>query len=493
MKKTLIITALVLVLTALAVALPTFANTEAPAYELTSQRVEKGESFSLTVSLKNNPGIISLRFEVGYDSSALRLDSVEDLGLLGGYFPPAPNTESPYMLRWSVSTAENSDAVGELVKLNFTAISETETTTAVTVTHVEANRSTGVATSESVAFENAEATVEIKEKYTVKFVDEDGVTVLSEAKYFADETVVLPENPVKPSDAENKYAFVAWTPEVSETVSADTVYTASYESAPLSDDATLSSLSVSGATLSPEFDPSVKEYSVSVEHTVDFIEALFETTNAFATVSVEEVELRVGSNTVNITVTAEKGNTETYTLLVTKKENPFKVEDNDSTLKELTPSCGTLSPAFDPSKTSYILYVENATAEVFFTCVANSESAKRVSAADPFAIGDEVVTVDLYCVAETGDKTVYTVKIVKLPAYSDGRIPSFVFPEDKPDDPVDDGNAVTVNPPADNGFKISTTTVIIIIALAALFALAAIVGIILLVVSSKKSAKSYKS
>lgn len=492
MKKILIISILVLALSTVLVALPVLANTEEPAYELSDTRVEKGESFSVVLSLKENPGIISLRFKIEYDESALHLDSVQDLMLLGGYSTPSPVTASSYVLRWSVPTAENSSASGELVKLNFTAVSQSETTTEIKIMHVEANTSTG----DKVTFADDTAVVEIKEKYSVKFVDEDGTTVLSENKYFMDEPITLPENPIKPTDAENKYIFTAWTPEITETVTQDTVYTAVYEAVPLSDDATLSSLSVNnGTSLSPEFDPNVKEYAVTVDHTVEFVEVLCETSSEFASVAVEEVELRVGSNTVNITVTAEKGNTETYVLSVTKQENPFKVEDNDSTLKELKPSSGVLSPAFDPNKTNYILYVENATTEVFFTCVANSETAKRVSTEDPFAVGDEVVTVDLFCVAETGDKTVYTVKIVKLPAYEDGKIPSFVFPSDDPEDPAEEGSGDgtgNINPPVKQ-FKISTTTVIIIIALAALFAVAAIIGIVLLVISNKKSAKSYRS
>ncbi len=496
MKKILIIATLILTLTMLLASLPTLANSEKPSYGIESQTVGKGESFSMVVSISNNPGIISLRFEVEYDTSALRLDSVEDLGLLPGYFPPSPNAASPYMLRWSVSTAANSDSSGELVRLNFTAVSEEETVTSVKINHVEANRSTGTATSESIVFENAEASIEIKERYTVTFVDEDGVTVISEAKYFADETVVLPETPAKPSDAENKYAFSAWAPEFVETVSESVTYTATYEATPLSDDATLSAITVEGSPIA-DFDPSVREYSVTVDHTVQILNVVCTPTNEFASVSVEGTELRTGDNTIIVTVTSEKGSIEIYTLLVTRLENPYYAEDKDSTLKEMTPSSGVLTPAFDPARTSYILYVENASTEIFFICVANSEKAKSVSTGDPFTLSGDVTEVQLFCVAESGDKTLYTVKIVKLPAFSDGKIPSFVYPsdEDKTEPPATDntggevnsGNTAPIVP------KISTTTVIIIIALAALFAVAAIIGIVLLVVSNKKAAKSYKS
>ena len=136
MKKILIIATLIFALIACLASLPTLANSDKPSYEIESQTIGKGESFSMVVSIKNNPGIISLRFALEYDASALRLDSVEDLGLLPGYFPPSPNTASPYMLRWSVSTAANSDASGELVRLNFTAISEEETATSVKINHL---------------------------------------------------------------------------------------------------------------------------------------------------------------------------------------------------------------------------------------------------------------------------------------------------------------------------------------------------------------------
>jgi len=462
-------------------------STPAPAYEISDTRVEKGGSFSLVISLKDNPGIISLRFKIEYDESALRLDSIEDLALLEGLSTPSPTMSSPYILRWSVSTADNSSASGELVKLNFTAVSETETTTEIKIAHVEANTSAGG----KVTFADDSALVEIKEKYSVKFVDGDGETVISEQKYFIDEKVTLPEDPTKPSDGENKYIFTGWTPEVTETVMQDTVYTAIYETVALSDDSTLASLSVDGSELSPTFDPSVKEYSLTVGNSMSKLEPIYETANEFATVSVEEHILRVGVNTVKITVTAEKGNVSEYILTVTKEENPNYKEDNNSTLKEIIFSGGVLSPAFDPARTQYILYVENSLDEIEISCLPSSEKAESFSEPTTVSLASGSAELTLSCVAESGHKTEYFFRIVKLPPYRDGELPGFIYPSDIPpaDDGGETGNAPAPAPVPPKKLQLSKTTVIIVTALAAVLAVSAIVGIIFLAVSNKKTAK----
>lgn len=466
-----------------------FANTQTSAYSVSDVKVAKGESFSIVVSLENNPGIISLKFKVNYDETLLSLDSVEDLGLLKGYNPPAPEIGSPYTLRWLDSTAvEDSVASGELIRLNFTAIASEEVDTAIEIIHGESYNFSG----KKVEFASSEAKVEIRNKYTVKFLDDDGETVIFEKKYFADETVTLPENPTKSADRENKYIFTAWTPEFSEKVTEDVTYTANYDTVALSDDATLSSISIDGGTLSPEFDSSVTEYFVTLDHTHSSLDAEIVTSNEFATYTVKGGDvLRVGQNTVEITVMSEKGNIAIYTILVTKLANPDYVEDSDSSIKEIKPSAGVLTPVFDSQKTEYILYVENSTSEITFTCLPNSEKAESVSPADPMTFTGESAEITLFCVAESGARTEYKIKIVRLPAYGDGEIPGFVFPSDPP--AAEDDGGVTDQPRGGNSseknVKISKTTVIIIVAVASALALASLVGIILLVVSSKKAAK----
>ncbi len=495
MKKILSIITFIIAISLLsATAIFVCAATDKPSYELADQTVERGGSFSVVISLKNNPGIISLRFNVGYDESLLRLNSIEDLGLLEGYTPPSPDIGSPYTLRWINSlwtdtSSPGSTASGELVRLNFTAISESDAVTEVTVSHIEANNSKGVIKS---PFENDKAKIEIKNKYTVKFLSEDGSGVISEQKYFLGESVVLPEDPTRAPDGVNKYTFNGWSPEVVTTVEGDATYSATFTAELLETDSTLKSLSAQGVILDPEFDPSVTEYSAVVDFSVTTIDLAVETTGALASFTIEGTELSVGENTVKITVSAENGEITVYTVTVTRQEDPTYVEDNDSTLGEVIPSFGILSPSFSSDKTDYILYVSSSTESVSFTCTASSQKAREFSSDEPHIIENDRAVITLFCVAENGERTEYTVTVVMLPEYN-GEIPEFVFGtgEDEGDgDPL--GPPVTEGPATDDGQteKIPETTVIIIIAAASFCALASVIGIIILLISNRKNKKN---
>ena len=62
------------------VSVPTFAQTETKesTISVSSDTVEKGDKFSITIDIKNNPGIWGLKFKVGYDHSALTLTSAKN-------------------------------------------------------------------------------------------------------------------------------------------------------------------------------------------------------------------------------------------------------------------------------------------------------------------------------------------------------------------------------------------------------------------------------
>ena len=494
MKKILsIITFIIAIALLSATAIFVCAATDKPSYELADQTVERGGSFSVVISLKNNPGIISLRFNVGYDESLLSLDSIEDLGLLEGYSPPSPDIGSPYTLRWVNSlwtdtSSLGSTASGELVRLNFTAISESDAVTEVTVSHIEANNSKGVIKS---PFENDKATIEIKNKYTVKFLSEDGSEVISEQKYFLGESVVIPEEPTRAPDGVNKYTFNGWSPEVVTTVEGDATYSATFTAELLETDSTLKSLSAQGVVLEPEFDPIVTEYRAVVDFSVTNLDLAIETAGALASFNIEGTELSVGENTVKITVSAENGESTVYTVTVTRQEDPTYVEDNDSTLGEVIPSFGILSPSFSSDKTDYILYVSSSTESVSFTCTASSQKAREFSSDEPHIIENDRAVITLFCVAENGKRTEYRVTVVRLPEYN-GEIPEFVFGTGD-----DEGGEGPLGPPANEGpaddgqtERIPETTVIIIIAAASFCALASVIGIIVLLISNRKNKKN---
>lgn len=95
-----------------------------------------------------------------------------------------------------------------------------------------------------------------------------------------------------------------------------------------STDANLKNLSVSGYTLSPEFDKNTTTYSLEVENDVESITISATKSDSSATITgTGEKTLTEGINKFNIIVTAEKGNKKTYTIEVTRKElNPISVK-----------------------------------------------------------------------------------------------------------------------------------------------------------------------
>ena len=86
-------------------------------------------------------------------------------------------------------------------------------------------------------------------------------------------------------------------------------------------DTTLSDLEVDGYDLEPEFDPDTTEYQITVPSDVDSVTVNATPNGENATVEVEGNEnLQPGENIITVKVTAENGDTETYTITVTKEE-----------------------------------------------------------------------------------------------------------------------------------------------------------------------------
>ena len=89
-----------------------------------------------------------------------------------------------------------------------------------------------------------------------------------------------------------------------------------------SPDNRLSSLNVGGYSLSPSFNNDTTNYSVVVPNSVSSVNITATTKNGKAKVSgAGKVSLKVGSNTVKITVTAENGSKRTFTLTIARQAN----------------------------------------------------------------------------------------------------------------------------------------------------------------------------
>lgn len=74
---------------------------------------------AVPITIENNPGVISMRLHVTYDSTALELTRVEDGGILGNKNHPGVSV-FPYVLSWVNDTAEEDfTANGTIATLHF--------------------------------------------------------------------------------------------------------------------------------------------------------------------------------------------------------------------------------------------------------------------------------------------------------------------------------------------------------------------------------------
>lgn len=93
----------------------------------------------------------------------------------------------------------------------------------------------------------------------------------------------------------------------------------------------LKSLSVDGYELSPSFDKETLEYTVELDSTVESIKVNATVEDSTASlIGGGEISVVEGSNTIELVVTAQNGNTRTYKITANVKEiNPINVEVNN--------------------------------------------------------------------------------------------------------------------------------------------------------------------
>lgn len=198
----------------------------------------------------------------------------------------------------------------------------------------------------------------------------------------------------------------------------------------------LTAIRCSNATFSPAFSKDTTYYSANVPYSVSKLSMDYDRADKNSKVVISGTELSVGVNTITITVTAADGvTTKTYTLSVTRQQDPNYKPSSDATLKELRLDTGTLSPAFTPACTEYVAYVPFETREVTLSGTAND--AKAVTGGEKtFPITQEGANdVTFTCTAEDGTTTqTYTVHVFRMPVYT-GILPVVTVPDAPDTDP----------------------------------------------------------
>lgn len=150
----------------------------------------------------------------------------------------------------------------------------------------------------------------------------------------------------------------------------------------VSPNSNLSSLSATGASLSPSFSSGTTTYTSTVPYTTSSITVTPTTAESHATVTVNgnpvtsasasgAISLTAGSSsTITIVVTAQNGTTTTYSIAVTRT-----AAATDATLSGLTVTTATLSPSFASATTSYTASVPYTTSTVTVTPTVNESHA----------------------------------------------------------------------------------------------------------------------
>lgn len=231
--------------------------------------------------------------------------------------------------------------------------------------------------------------------------------------------------------------------------------------APLSSNCDLSSLSCSNATLSPAFSKGTTYYTTKVPYAVESLNLSYKAADGSAKVSVSGNSLVVGTNTVTVTCTAATGAKKTYTISVTREQDPNYKPSTDAMLKELTLDVGTLSPTFSGAVTDYVAYVPYETKSAKLTGVAKDEKALKVTEASAQLSqeGDTVMTVT--CTAEDGTTSkTYTVHVYRMPKY-EGIIPTMeIIDPNTPPEPPTYSVPMTVTLPLIG--EVATSTAVIV-------------------------------
>jgi subtilisin family serine protease len=197
---------------------------------------------------------------------------------------------------------------------------------------------------------------------------------------------------------------------------------------PPSTDASLTSLTLSGQTLTPTFSPATTSYAVALPYDTSTLRVTPTATNPNATISVNGVAvpsgtptapltMAVGTNTITILVTAESGATRTYTITAARA-----VPSNNAQLTDLTLSTGELNPSFSSSVTRYQVTVPYEVSSVRITPTTSDALASvqvdgsavaSGTASQPVALEIGTNVIPVVVSAQNGAQRIYSITIVR--------------------------------------------------------------------------------
>lgn len=135
-----------------------------PQFAVSNSKASKSNTVDVTVSVKNNPGIIAAKLNISYDTSKLKLTKVTNGAVMGSsLFDPGNDlTASPYSVCWNDMDSNHS---GDGVMVTFTfEIAENAEIGVVPVTLTYDTGSTFNSDLENVSFATVSGSVEITDR-----------------------------------------------------------------------------------------------------------------------------------------------------------------------------------------------------------------------------------------------------------------------------------------------------------------------------------------
>jgi hypothetical protein len=188
--------------------------------------------------------------------------------------------------------------------------------------------------------------------------------------------------------------------------------------APKSTNNNLKSLTVSNATISPAFSAGTTNYSTTVPFNVSSLNVKTETEDSRAKASISGNSLKVGNNTVVVAVTSESGAKKEYKINVTREQDPNYVAKSEAKLKSISLGIGIISPAFNPDKAFYVVYLPYEVKSLNASA-STVDSKASVSGTGTKELVEGRNEIKLTVTAEDGKTTKdYLITVVRMPEYN---------------------------------------------------------------------------
>ena len=183
----------------------------------------------------------------------------------------------------------------------------------------------------------------------------------------------------------------------------------------LSSDATLSSLKIPNATISPKFDKNITEYTSTIQDITEItVNAIASDSNAKIMISDNYKNLQKGDNDIKITVTSEDGKaTKTYLIKVKLKMTPTDEEILKASANLIDLKVQGYNIDFTKELKKYTLTVPYKVTKLKINAEAENKNATvEITGNNKFLVGRNAVKINVTSEDEQNKET-YTLNVIR--------------------------------------------------------------------------------